>query len=297
MDPSILSQQLSTMIAVLHGGYARILPDVLHLSLLLLTLDAVLMGLWWALEGGEHLLTLLVRWVLWSGFLLGALYAWPLWSWAFARSLLLVGLTIGGSGLTVQQFMDPMALYQHGWDLCATILSDWGAYMGFGAIMHVGDLYVMGLAFLGILLSHVLMAAEVFLTVIEFTLLTICSTILLPFGFCRYTWFLCEVAIKHLIVLSVRLLVLAAVVSLISPVMAHLLLPPHPGFKEALSATVMSLIMALLTWHAPHMAASMVGGAAILTGQATVRTVQTAMHVATVRTVQGLRRQPTASSA
>src|SRR5262249_38337421 len=91
------------------------------------------------------------------------------------------GVDHWGQWLTVQQFMDPMALYQRGWDLCATILSDWGAYMGFGAIMHVGDLYVMGLAFLGILLSHVLMAAEVFLTVIEFTLLTICSTILLPF--------------------------------------------------------------------------------------------------------------------
>src|SRR5215471_8775277 len=129
------------MIAVLHGGYARILPDVLHLSLLLLTLDAVLMGLWWALEGGEHLLSLLVRWVLWSGFLVGAIYAWPLWSWAFARSLLLVGLTIGGSQVTVQQFMDPMALFAHGWELCTIILGDWRAYMGLGAVMHFGDLY------------------------------------------------------------------------------------------------------------------------------------------------------------
>jgi len=292
VDPSILSQQLSTMLAMLHGGYARILPDVLHLSLLLLTLDVVLMGLWWALEGGEHLLTLLVRWVLWSGFLLGALYAWPLWSWAFARSLLLVGLTIGGSGLTVQQFMDPMALFQHGWDLCATILSDWGAYMGFGAIMHVGDLYVMGITFLAILVAHSLIAAEVFLTVLEFTLLTICSTILLPFGFCRYTWFLCEVAIKNVLILSVRLLVLAAVVSLISPCMAQLVLPTHPGFKDALSATLMSLVMALLCWHAPQMAASMIGGVAVLTGQAAVRTLHTAVDVATLRTVQRLRRQP-----
>src|SRR5438093_2644455 len=88
--------------------------------------------------------------------------------------------------------------------------------------LHPGDMFMMGLAFLGILLAHFLLAAEVFLTVLEFTLLTICSTILLPFGFLRYTWFLCEMAIKNLVVLSVRLLVLAAVVSLITPVMTQL---------------------------------------------------------------------------
>jgi type IV secretion system protein TrbL len=296
-DPSILSHHLGTMIAILHGGYARILPDVLHVGLLLLTLDAVLMGLWWALDGGENVLSLLVRWILWSGLLAGTIYTWPLWSWAFAKSLLLAGLTIGGSGLTVQQFLDPMAVFQHGWELCVVIMATWATHMGLSAMMHPGDLFMMGLAFLGILLAHFLLAAEVFLTVLEFTLLTICSTILLPFGFLRYTWFLCEMAIKNLVVLSVRLLVLAAVVSLISPVMTQLLLPSQPTLKDAFGAAVISGMCALLAWHAPHMAASMVGGVAILTGQATVRTVQTAVQVATLGTVQRLRRQPTTSAA
>jgi len=294
-DPSILSHHLGTMIAILHGGYARILPDVLHVGLLLLTLDAVLMSLWWALDGGENLLSLLVRWILWSGLLLGTIYTWPLWSWAFAKSLLMVGLTIGGSALTVPQFMDPIALFEHGWELCVVIMTTWATHMGFGAMMHPGDAFMMGLAFVGILLAHFLLAAEVFLTVLEFTLLTICSTILLPFGFLRYTWFLCEIAIKNLVILSVRLLVLAAVVSLISPVMTHLLLPAQPTLKDAFGAAIISGMCALLAWHAPHMAASMVGGVAILTGQATVRTVQTAVQVATLGTVRRLSHHPVAS--
>src|SRR6266571_3267754 len=294
-DPSTLSHHLSTMIAVLHGGYARILPDVLHVGLLLLTLDAVLMGLWWALDGWENFVSLLVRCILCSGLLVGTIYTCPLWSWAFAKSLLLAGLTIGGSGLTVQQFLDPMAVFQHGWELCVVIMAAWATHMGLSAALHPGDMFMMGLAFLGILLAHFLLAAEVFLTVLEFTLLTICSTILLPFGLFRYTWFLCEMAIKNLVVLSVRLLVLAAVVSLISPLMAQILLPTHPSFKEALSAAVMAMIMAFLCWHAPHMAASMVGGVAVLTGQAAVRTVQTAVNVATLATVRNLpRRTPVA---
>src|SRR5262249_43968669 len=65
-------------------------------------------------------------------------------------------------------------------------------------------------------------------------------------------------------------------VSLISPCMAQLVLPTHPGFKDALSATLMSLVMALLCWHAPQMAASMIGGVAVLTGQAPLRTLPTA---------------------
>src|SRR2546422_7485623 len=104
-------------------------------------------------------------------------------------------------------------------------------------------------------------------------------------------------AIKNLVVLSVRLLVLAAVVSLISPFMQQMLLPTQPTVKQALSAAVMSLVCAFLAWHAPHMAASMVGGVAVLTGQAAVRTVQTAVQVATLGTVQRLRRQPTTASA
>src|SRR6266571_3484198 len=254
-DPSTLSHHLSTMIAVLHGGYARILPDVLHVGLLLLTLDAVLMGLWWALDGGENFLSRLVRWILCSG-------------------------------LTVQQFLDPMAVFQHGWELCVVIMAAWATHMGLSAALHPGDMFMMGLAFLGILLAHFLLAAEVFLTVLEFTLLTICSTILLPFGFLRYTWFLCEMAIKNLVVLSVRLLVLAAVVSLITPVMTQLLLPSQPTLKDAFGAAIIAGMCALLAWHAPHMAASMVGGVAILTGQATIRTVQTAVQVATLGTVQ-----------
>ncbi len=296
LDPSVLSQQLSVMLSLLYGGYARILPNVLYVGVLLLTIDAVVMALWWALDTGQQFLGALIRWVLWSGFLLGAIYSWPSWSWAFGKSLLMVGLTIGGSSLTVQQFMDPMALFQHGWSLCAVILADWTAYMGVSAIMHLGDLYVMGLAFLGILVAYTVLATEVFLTVIEFTLLTICSTILLPFGFLRYTWFLCEMAIKNLVVLSVRLLVLAAVVSLISPFMQQMLLPTQPTVKQALSAAVMSLVCAFLAWHAPHMAASMVGGVAVLTGQAAVRTVQTAVNVATLATGHALPRRTRAAA-
>ena len=161
--------------------------------------------------------------------------------------------------------------------------------------MHPGDLFMMGIAFLGILLAYLIIATEVFLTVIEFTLLTICSTILLPFGFLRYTWFLCEMAIKNVAVLSVRLLVLAAVVSLISPFMLHIMVPTHPTFQQAMTAAVVSVMMAFLAWHAPHMAASMVGGVAILTGQAAVRTVQTAVTLTTMATGRAVaRRTPVA---
>jgi type IV secretion system protein TrbL len=189
-----------------------------------------------------------------------------------------------------------MAVFQHGWELCVVIMAAWATHMGLSAMMHPGDLFMMGLAFLGILLAHFLLAAEVFLTVLEFTLLTICSTILLPFGFLRYTWFLCEMAIKNLVVLSVRLLVLAAVVSLISPFMQQMLLPTQPTVKQALSAAVMSLVCAFLAWHAPHMAASMVGGVAVLTGQAAVRTVQTAVNVATLATGHALPRRTRAAA-
>jgi len=282
LNPSAVSLQLNTLRAVLHGGYARILPYALRLGVLLLTLDAVLMGLGWALGGSENVLALLIKWALWNGFLLGTLYSWPLWSGVFMQSLVQSGLIIGGGQLTVQQFLDPGLLVAQGSRMTATLILDWGAYQGLGAMMHPIDMTMMVIIFCVLMGSFLLIAIEVFLVVMEFYLLTICCTILLPCGFFRYSWFLAELAIKQLVVVTLRMFVLAAVVSLISPVITAMALPPHPTLQNALSAAGMALAMAFLCWHAPALAASLANGVAILTGQAALRTITTVLSVASL---------------
>lgn len=264
MDLSILSRLLNAFIFVLSGGYARILPEALWLLQRLAIIEIVLLGAWWAL-GNEEGIAKLIKLTLWFGLLLWFLTSWPTISDAILKGLIQVGLDIGGTPMSTAEFLNPSGIMAHGMRVIGVIFTKLTSYSGLGAVMSLPQLFIMGLAAIGIWLAFFVLAAQVFVKILEFYIAAVVVVILLPFGALRHTAFLCEKAFGVVIGTGISLSVLAVVESLILPVFVTLQIGAEPSLYDAFTILTVAGIMGILAWQAPALAAGIMSGAPSLT--------------------------------
>jgi type IV secretion system protein TrbL len=264
MDLVILSRILNSFIFVLSGGYARVLPDALWLLQRLAIIELVIVGAWWALDHDEGLAKL-IKLTLWFGVLLWFLRSWKTISDTFLRSLIQVGLNIGGTPMTTAEFLNPSGIMDHGMRVIGIIFTKLTSYSGWGAVFNLPELFLMGLAALAIWVAFFILAAQVFVKVLEFYIAATIAVILLPFGALRYTAFLAERAFAVVIGAGISLAVLALVESLILPVFVALQIGANPSLYDAFTILSVAGLMGVLAWNAPGMAAGIMAGAPALT--------------------------------
>jgi type IV secretion system protein TrbL len=304
-DIGIVTKILNALIFVLSGGFGRTLPEALWLMQHLVILEVVLLGAWWAL-GQQEALAQLISKTLWFGALLWFLTAWPSLSLAFVQSLVQVGIQIGGSSITLHEFLDPSAIMQHGLSVIGTIFTRLTSFSGFSAVMNIPELFILGLAAMGIWLAFFILAAQVFIKTIEFYLASTIVVILLPFGAFRHTAFLAEKAFAVVIGSGIGLAVLAVITSLILPFLVTLQVSADPTLYETFTVLTAAGLLGLLAWQAPGMAAGLLAGApslsaATLAHGAMAATATTLLGAAAVdrlsRGIMGAAQQATAGGA
>lgn len=259
-DIGILTNMLNSFVFVISGGFSRTLPDALWLLKQLATLEIILFGLLWARRGDDQLPEFLMK-VLWLGFIFWVVTSWKDLSWVVMQSMVQVGLHIGGDSLDMKTFLDPSEIMRYGMGVIGVIFTKLTAFSGFGAIMNLPQLFIMGLAAIGIWLAYFILAAQVFIKVVEFYMMATLTLILLPFGAFRHSTFLTEKAFAAVIGHSIGLGVLAIITSMILPFLLTLRVSADPTLPEAFTVLSASLLMGILAWQAPSMAAGMLMGA------------------------------------
>ena len=175
-----------------------------------------------------------------------------------------LGLRAGGTGegiapLTTGQFFSPSNLLSIGWglgDILFQRASEAGGFTGISiaAIFLFFSALVVSLAFL-------IIALQVFITLLEFKLVTLGGFILIPFALLDRTESLAQGALGYVVAAGVKIFTLAVVISF-----AFAIFPNIPIPEDELTFTTQFVIMGtaltfvLLALKAPSLASSMISG-------------------------------------
>jgi type IV secretion system protein TrbL len=250
-----LTLTLQNFIAAFSGGYARLQGSANSLLGILVGIEVVLLGLWAALGGGDNVVGIFKK-ILHIGAWVWLVQSYPTLCKAFMESLVQAGLTAGGGG-DVSLLMDPSRLAGYGLDATEPLtqkLADLG-------VTDLPDLIIFGFAYLAIMACFLIMAIHVFLAVLEYYLFAALVGIFLPFGLLAPTKFLAEKAVGAVVSSSVKLMVLAFVLSVVDPVLSQIHFQgPEIKLNELWSVFLTVCTLMLLTWKAPSLASALLGG-------------------------------------
>ncbi len=253
MDPNILTDTLNVFLDAFGKGWYNLKPAMNWLIRVFLAIEIVLLGLWWALNGGEQIVNVMKK-ILFLGFWLWIVTDFPGLADSFVRSLIQAGKLAGGG--SAPSLFDPSKIIFYGHKTTLPMIN---AITSSG--WNIANGITFGLLWLSAMLAYFIMAWQIFFTVLEFNLLVGVVGILLPFGFLQQTKFLAEKAIGAVISSGVKLMVLAFIMAVSETILTNLTLPPGiPRLSDALTVVMISGGIAFLAWNAPNVASGLLSG-------------------------------------
>ena len=269
MEPNagIMNIILQTFLDRIAIGVGTVGFDAKGLLGILALMELTLMGLWWAYSGNEALGKLL-RKVLTIFFFIWVIDNYTtILTWVTDGFVHTGQRAAGGGGVDIN---DPSGIWRQGLQVAKPILEHARDQPGiFGGLF---DALISFVSALVILCAYFILALQIFLTRIEFALISTLGLILVPFGVFKHTSFIAEKVFGAVISFGVKLMVLAFVVSVGFPIMQSLSLPVDPSWPEMFSIMFGSLGLAVLGLHAPGVASGLLSGGPSLTGGALMGT-------------------------
>lgn len=253
MNLNVLSTTLTNFIGTFSAAWGNILPAINYLIGTLLAIEIVLIGLFWALGGGDKLVNIFKK-ILYLGFWMWIVTSFPTICDVFVKSLIQAGTTAGGGG--APSLFNPSAIAGYGLDATAPLAVRL-QNIGFNFV----DAILIGISYILIVLCFLIIAWQVFYAVIEYYLMVAVTAILIPFGFLKPTKFLAEKAIAAIVASGIKLMVLAFILSVVEPTLAGLRFTSTDiTFNEIFAMLLTSGAIAFLAWNAPGMAAGLLAG-------------------------------------
>lgn len=264
MNPGILTQTLNHFLTVFGAGWSNLQPAINWLTGALLSIEIVMLGLWWALGGGEQLVGVMKK-ILYLGIWMWIVRSFPTLADAFVKSLIHAGQLAGGGG--GPSLFDPSKIIEYGLTTTAPLVDK----MSTIGITEIVNGIILALTYIGIMLAYILIAWQIFYAVLEFNLLAAVVGIFLPFGFLEQTKFLAEKAIGAIVSSGIKLMVLAFIMAVIEPTLSTLTFSSGLTFTEIWSALLTVGAVAFLAWNAPGIAAGLLAGSPSLSAGTAVQ--------------------------
>ncbi|ARM30495.1 P-type conjugative transfer protein TrbL [Prosthecochloris sp. HL-130-GSB] len=219
MNAGILTETLNHFISAFSASWGNLQPSINWLIGILLSIEIVLLGLWWALSGGERLVEVIKK-LLFLGFWMWIVTGFPELVDAFVNSLIEAGKIAGSASGGGPSLYNPSKILGYGLDITKP-LGEQLRKSGFNIVNSL----VVAFAYMMIVLAYIIIAWQVFFAVLEFYLLMALVSIFLPFGFLEKTRFLAEKSIAAVVSSGVKLMVLAFILSVGEPLIQGFKLP------------------------------------------------------------------------
>ena len=264
-----LTAVLEQFLSVLHLGQIGVQASALNLLTKIATIEIILASLWWAMSGNEALGSLLKK-LLYIGFFVLVIDNYDALLNTVVEGFIQTGKTASSAGGdALASVRDPSTIVDAGFFVALPVLEHLTTYSNFDVITHLHDVLITGICGLAILTAYFIIAIQVFVTYLEFALVSTLGLILIPFGVFKHTAFLAETVFGAIISFGVKLMVLGLLVSVTVPVLKGFTLPPDPTWSQLFNLVLVSFAIAALAWHAPGVAAGlMTGGPALTAGSA-----------------------------
>ncbi|SHE23303.1 type IV secretion system protein [methanotrophic endosymbiont of Bathymodiolus puteoserpentis (Logatchev)] len=263
MSFNTLTTTLLNFIGIFSLGYGNLYPSTLWLFLVLLGIEVVLFGLYWALGGGQILDA--IKKILFIGIWFWIVSSFPVLVNQFVNSLIQAGSTAAG-GLTFN-LLDPSAIAAKGLDVSQPIMDKLDRFPAY----RLDLIIIYGILFLVVMVIFLLLAIQVFITVLEFYLIVAIVSIFLPFGLMKHTKFLAEKSIGAVISSGIKMMVLSFILSVSGPVILAAALGFDPSLNEIFSLILTVGAIGFLSWNAPGIAAGLIAGSPSLSAGTAVQ--------------------------
>lgn len=256
MDFNTLTSTLTAVISAYSGAYDRVQPIAHKILGSLALIEIALAGLYLALDGGHQ-----------ASALFGKFLKIAVWTYittnfhslvrAFSQSLIGAGLIAAGHPGNFQVLLDPSKIAAMGTTATLALVQA----LSNVSTLDVADNIIFGLMYLAIMLTFLLMAVQIFLAVAEFYLISALSGVLIGFGVSKHFEFLAQKAVGAVVACSIKLMVLAFIMSMVEPTLASLkFVGPEIKFNELWALLLTTGTIMLFTWTAPSLAASLLAG-------------------------------------
>lgn len=172
-----------------------------------------------------------------------------------------LGLKAGGSSLAPGDFFDPGAIALAGLTAVKPLREHVRSLLGWYDWLPNAPEIVFYLAIMLIMIAcFVVIALQVFLTVLEFLVLSLACFIVGPWAVLNRTAFVAERAMGYVVATAVKLLVLAIIFAVSEAILMGFRWSEEPAIDEALGIFALTLAICLIAWRGPHMAAGMING-------------------------------------
>jgi len=256
-----LTSMMNTFLNVFKQGRLALLPDAKHLLWILASITITWSGLMWAF-GTDDVIKEFVKKVLFIGVFVWLVTKWDSLLHSIVGGFVYAGTKAGGSTNTVL-ISDPSAIMGQGLIVTGPIFSSLQNIKGWNIIFQLQSFSLFLICGLLIIIAFIILAAQVFITYVEFGIISTLAMILLPFGVFKPTAFIAEKAFGAIISFGVKLMVLSFIISVAFPMMQSFALPPDPTLQDLFTMVAACFILVALAWHAPGLAAGLLSGSPV----------------------------------
>jgi type IV secretion system protein TrbL len=254
MDFNVLTSTLSDFVRALNSGQAQVARMGGSVLRGLAIIEIVVAALWLALDVGS-LATLFKK-----------LFRLSVWCWfateftslakTFTDGLVRFGLSAGGMSGDFSLLLNPSRIAGMALESTAPLAQQ----LHDAGITQLSAIFTLGWAYIVVLICFFVIACQVCLAVVEYYLVLTLATCLIPFGINEHTKFLSEKAIGAVVAVSVKLMVLAFIMSLVAPVLGSMRFSGTGGelkLNEILSMVLVAGMLAFVVWRAPGFASDL----------------------------------------
>ncbi len=275
-DINVIDDFTSTFTAYIDSGFGLLAGDVAFLTAILIGIDIVLAGLFWAFAGEQNVLGQFVKKVLYVGAFAFIINNFALLANIIFASFAGLGLVATGTTLTAADLMQPGFVAATGYDAAYPLLEETNSLLGFPSFFsNFVTISIILLAWVIVLFSFFILAIQLFVTIIEFKLTTLAGFVLVPFALWNKTSFLAERVLGNVVASGIKLMVLAIIVGIGSTIFGTVTSTFTPGsvtLEQAASTILGSLSLLVLGVFGPGIATGLVAGAPQLGAGAAVAT-------------------------
>lgn len=185
------------------------------LTAILIGIDVVLAGLFWALAGEQNVLGQFIKKVLYVGAFAFIINNFALLANIIFLSFAGLGLVATGGSMTPADLMQPGFVAATGYTAAYPLLEEANGLLGFPSFFNnFVTIMIILTAWIIVLFSFFILAIQLFVTIIEFKLTTLAGFVLVPFALWNKTSFLAERVLGNVVASGVKLMVLAIIVGI-----------------------------------------------------------------------------------
>ncbi|MDH7973206.1 P-type conjugative transfer protein TrbL, partial [Sphingomonas sp. AR_OL41] len=260
----VIDRFLEVFTRYIDSGFGLLHGEVAFIATTLIVIDVTLAALFWTLGEGDDIVARLIRKTLFVGVFAYLIGNWNTLARIVFESFAGLGLKASGTGFSAAELLQPGRVAQVGLDAGKPILDSISGLMGYVSFFeNFLQIVILLFAWVVVLLAFFTLAIQLFITLIEFKLATLCGFVLIPFGLFGKTAFMAERVLGTVISSGIKVLVLAVIIGIGSTLFDQFTAAigtAQPTIEDAMTIVLAALTLFGLGIFGPGIANGIVSG-------------------------------------